>query len=403
MSVAELRPAAALTAIPSAAELIARARALAPKLRERAVRAERDRNVPQESVEEYIASGLIHVLQPKRWGGYEHDHEVAFDIAIELGKSTCASSAWVLNYFADHACILAHFPDEAQHDVWSRDTAALIATSAAPTGKVTVGSGGYRLDGRWSWCSGLSHSQWIMIGGLIFRDGEDHPDMRLFLVPVADLKQDDTWYCAGLRASGSITAVLDNVFVPEHRTVSFSTLRDACSPGSKLNSNPIYRTPFIAVHTYALLGPALGAARGGYADFVEWTRQRYLTYTQLNIAQHVPVQLKVAEIAAQIDAAELLARRALATARGDYTGMTMATRTLLRRDMTYALHMLRDAMDTLIKISGSSGLMDGNSAQRCWRDVHAISSHVVMNWDVPAENFGRMEFGLGLNPAYPMF
>ena len=86
-------------------------------------------------------------------------------------------------------------------------------------------------------------------------------------------------------------------------------LRDANSPGSKINTNPIYRTPFIAVHTYALLGPALGLARGGYADFIEWTRQRYLTYTQLAIAQHVPVQLKVAEIGAQIDAAELLARR----------------------------------------------------------------------------------------------
>jgi 3-hydroxy-9,10-secoandrosta-1,3,5(10)-triene-9,17-dione monooxygenase len=98
-----------------------------------------------------------------------------------------------------------------------------------------------------------------------------------------------------------------------------------------------------------------------------------------------------------------LARRALATARQNYTGMTMETRLLLRRDFTYAMRMLRDAMDALIKISGSSGLMDDNPVQRCWRDVHAISSHVVMNWDVPAENFGRSEFGLGLNPAYPMF
>ncbi len=136
MSVAELRPAAAPGDIPTAEELIARARALAPRLRERAVRAERDRNIPQESVDEYIASGLIHTLQPKRWGGYEHDHEVAFDIAVELGKSTCGSSAWCLNYLADHACILALFPEEAQHDVWSRDKAACIATSAAPTGKV---------------------------------------------------------------------------------------------------------------------------------------------------------------------------------------------------------------------------------------------------------------------------
>ena len=403
-SVAELRSAQAPQGqVPSADELIARAKKLAPKLRERAVKAEYDRHIPRESVEEYIDLGLIHTLQPRRWGGYEHDHEVAFDIAVELGRSTCGSSAWCLNYLADHACMLALFPEEAQHDVWSENNAACIATSAAPTGKVTVVPGGYRLDGRWSWCSGLCHSQWIMIGGLAFREGEDHPDMRLYLVPVSQLKQDDTWYCAGLRGSGSITSVLDNVFVPEHRTVSFSTLREACSPGSKVNTNPIYRTPFIAVHSYALLAPALGLARGGYADFVEWTRQRYLTYTQLAIAQHVPVQLKVAEISAHIDAAELLARRALATARKDYTGMSMPTRRLLRRDFTYGMRMLREAMDALIKISGSSGLMDSNPVQRCWRDVHAISSHVVMNWDVPAENFGRAEFGLENNPAYPVF
>ena len=403
MSLAELRAAAEQGNIPPAHELVSRARALAPKLRERAVQTERDRNIARESVAEYLASGLIHTLQPKRWGGYEHDHEVAFDIAIELGKSTCGSSAWCLNYFSDHACILAHFPEEAQHDVWSRDNAACIATSAAPTGKVSLAAGGYRLDGSWSWCSGLHYSQWIMIGGLVFREGDNHPDMRLFLVPVSQVNQEDNWYCAGLRGSGSITSGLEDVFVPEHRSVSFSTLRDACSPGSMLNSNPIYRTPFIAVHTYALLGPALGLARGGYQDFVQWTRQRYLTYTQLAIAQHVPVQIGIAQIAAQIDSAELLARRALTLARQDYAGMTVETRTLLRRDFTYAMQTLRNAMDELVKISGSSGLRDDNSVQRCWRDVHAISSHVVMNWDVPAENFGRSEFGLGLNPAYPMF
>src|SRR6185436_7983804 len=114
-------------------------------------------------------------------------------------------------------------------------------------------------------------------------------------------------------------------------------------------TNPIYRGPFLAVHSYALLGPALGAARGGYADFVQWTKARHLTYTQVSIAQHVPVQLKIAEIAAQIDAAELLARRSLATARKDYAGMNLETRTLLRRDYAFAMKTLRDAMDSLVK------------------------------------------------------
>jgi 3-hydroxy-9,10-secoandrosta-1,3,5(10)-triene-9,17-dione monooxygenase len=404
MSAVEMRsPAAETGQIPSPDELMARAKALAPRLRERAVRAERDRNLPPESIREYIDADLVRTLMPKRWRGYEHDHEVQFNIAIELGRSTCGSSAWVLNYFTDHACILAHFPEEAQHDVWRDGPDACISTTAAPTGKAEVAPGGYRLNGKWSWSSGIRYAQWVMIGGLVFREGEHHPDMRLMLVPTSDVTILDTWYCAGLRGSGSHTVQADNLFVPEHRTVSFSTLRDAHSPGSRLNTNPMYRTPFIAVHTYALLAPALGVARGAYEEFTEWTKKRYLTYTQLAIAQHVPVQIKIAEIGAQIDAAELLARRCLATARADYTGMSIETRTLLRRDFTYAMKTLVEAMEALVRISGSSGLLDDNPVQRAWRDVHAIGSHVVMNWDVPAENYGRMQFGLGLNEAYPMF
>jgi Acyl-CoA dehydrogenase, C-terminal domain len=63
----------------------------------------------------------------------------------------------------------------------------------------------------------------------------------------------------------------------------------------------------------------------------EWTGCR------LNVAQHVPVQIRVAEIAAQIDAAELLARRCFAIARADYTRVTLEQRLLLRRDFTYAM------------------------------------------------------------------
>ena len=366
MTVLEMRaPAATKEQIPSREELVARTRALAPRLRARAVQSERERNIPLELVQEYIEAGLLRTLVPQRWGGYEHDHEVQFDIAIELGRSTCGSSAWCLNYFTDHLCIAAHFPEEAQREIWAQGPDVCVATSAAPTGKAEAVPGGYCLNGKWSWCSGIRHSQYIMIGGLVHREGEHHPDMRLMLVPISELSLRDTWYCAGLRGSGSHTVQADAVFVPEHRTVSFGTLRDAHSPGSLVNRNPIYRTPFIAVHTYALLGPALGLARGAYAEFCDWTRKRYLTYTPLAIAQHVPVQIKVAEIGAQIDAAELLARRCLATARTDYVGMSIETCTLLRRDFTYAMQLLREAMDGLIKISGSAA---------CWTTIRCSAA-----------------------------
>ncbi|MFL5058889.1 MAG: hypothetical protein ACJ8DQ_02310, partial [Xanthobacteraceae bacterium] len=58
-AVETLATAAAHETIPTAEELVARARALAPRLRERAVAAERDRNIPLESVQEYIDAGLM--------------------------------------------------------------------------------------------------------------------------------------------------------------------------------------------------------------------------------------------------------------------------------------------------------------------------------------------------------
>ncbi len=181
------------------------------------------------------------------------------------------------------------------------------------------------------------------------------------------------------------------MFVPEHRSVSFATLRDGLL-ARLCRSTPIRFTarrssPFTPTRCSA---PRSALARGGYADFTQWTRQRYLTYTQLAIAQHVPVQIE--------DRRDRRADR-----RGGAAGAARAgdrPRGLCRHDAwrrarccaatsPTPCRSLRDAMDSLIKISGSSGLMDDNSVQRCWRDVHAISSHVVMNWDVPAENFGR--------------
>ena len=52
MSLAKLRPGGATAAVPTAGELVGRARKLALKLRERALKAERDRQIPLESVEE---------------------------------------------------------------------------------------------------------------------------------------------------------------------------------------------------------------------------------------------------------------------------------------------------------------------------------------------------------------
>ena len=184
MSVAESLSSAAPN-IPTGEELVARARALAPRLRERAVACERDRNIPRESVEEYIDAGLMRTIMPKRWGGYEHDHEVAFDIAIELGKLDLRLVGLVPELSQRPRRHPGAFPRRGA----ARRLEQQPATPASPprprpparprSRPAAIGS---TASGRGA--SGIRHSQWIMIGGLVHREHEHHPDMRLFLVPV---------------------------------------------------------------------------------------------------------------------------------------------------------------------------------------------------------------------------
>ena len=56
---------------PDFAELLARAEALVPVLRERAGRTEELRRMPDETLDELHRSGLFRILQPRRVGGSE--------------------------------------------------------------------------------------------------------------------------------------------------------------------------------------------------------------------------------------------------------------------------------------------------------------------------------------------
>ena len=86
---------------PEAIELVARARALAPKLAERAREAERQGMVPVETVKEMQEAGLFRVLQPKRWGGYELDPRVFYRVQMALAEG-CMSTAWIYGVIGVH-------------------------------------------------------------------------------------------------------------------------------------------------------------------------------------------------------------------------------------------------------------------------------------------------------------
>ncbi len=161
--VGEMPKASPSADISAYAAMIARARALVPRLRERAPKTEELRRLPPETERDLHEAGLFRIVQPKRVGGAELDYVALVDCADVLAQGD-ASVAWNFANLASHHWMLGMFDRRAQDLVWDKDPDALIASSFIfPSGRARKVDGGYRLRGHWPFSSGVSSSDWNML------------------------------------------------------------------------------------------------------------------------------------------------------------------------------------------------------------------------------------------------
>ena len=378
-------------------QALASVRALAPKLKERASLAESSRRIPDETLRELNASGLMRVLQPRRVGGSELPWVSLIDIGSGLAAA-CGSTAWNWANYAVHHWMLAFWPVACQDEIWSADPDMLIASSVVfPAGKATRVSGGYRLSGRWPFSSGVDPSLWNMLGGIV-QDGERPGEYRIFLLPREDYRIIDNWHVLGLRGTGSNDVEAKDVFVPETRTLAVDATRGGTNhPGAEVNAGPLFRIPIFATFPYMLTGIALGIAQGAYDDFMDGARSRVARYSGKSLADMTAIQVKIAEAAACLDTARTLMRRHCEEAQefADRNEVPdLMTKVTWRRDGAFTAGLCERAVDVLFKAGGGGALFDDHPLQRAFRDVHAATAHISMIWEPQATTFGRVALGL---------
>jgi 3-hydroxy-9,10-secoandrosta-1,3,5(10)-triene-9,17-dione monooxygenase len=377
-------------------EIVARARAMAPKFAERAAAAEDARTIPAESAKEMLDAGLARILLPTRIGGYGLGFDSWFEVTRELSKAD-ASHGWCAGLLIHHPHLIAQFPEAAQKAVWANGLDVPIAASFAPNAQAMPVEGGYHVSGKGSpFASGVNHCTWVMLGGLA-HDGAA-PEWKFFLVAPGDYIVHDTWHTAGMRATGSNTVVTD-ARVPSARVLRLPELRDAKTPGSALYDDIIFHTPFFYYAPISFITPMLGAAQGAYALFRDWTKARK-TQGGVAMAETMSIQVRMARAAADIDAADLLIRRAV---RVTDTPEQYSPQLLARsaRDYARASELLVGAIDTVVALSGTASFTASHPIQRAWRDIHFMSMHISLNTEMNYSNFGRIEFGLSRDPTHP--
>lgn len=381
-------------------DAVAAAEALVPALQARAGETEAARCIPEQTIAELRRAGLLRMGQPRHLGGGELPLDESVEAVSRLARG-CASTAWVCGVYNDHAITIGMFDPRAAEDIWGDDPDALVSAGFTPSGQVERSDGGWQLSGTWSWSSGCDHADWVMVVAMLPTSNGDRPDASFCLVPRENVRIDDNWRVMGLAGTGSKNLVIDAAFVPDHRTFSMSVTSNGSAERLRENRPPLFCLPRTAAVPFMLAAPALGVAESLLALHIENLGARNPRGTK--IGELATMQMHVAEAAAEIDCARLLmlrdCREAMAAMHAG-RALTMAERAQGRRDQAYMVMLCRRAVDRLFTAAGGGGIFLDNEMQRKFRDVHAISGHLALNWDVAGTTFGRVAFDL--DPATPL-
>ncbi len=386
---------------PSPRELIARARALVPEIRALAEDTERNRTISPHIIAKIRDAELLRTTRPAQFGGFEYDAVVALEIALVI-SAACASTGWAVNGALSNGISFGHYPIETQRELWGDGADPFSCACFAPTGRAAPADGGYVLNGKWSFASGVDHSRWIRLGAMIGLPGAAPPhDGAFFLLPVGDVEIEDNWFVYGLCGTGSKNIIVHDAFVPAHRVLRFADTRSGKTPGARHHQNPLYRLPLLVLGATMLASTAVGAAKGALAAYLEMTSGRTtrgaLAGGGLPMAEFATIQLRYAEASAAVEAAELILftdlRAAMAKLRAGEE-ISVADRIHARRNQAYATRLALQAVEALNASTGGAGLLLSNPVQRAWRDVNAVARHVSLNWDAVGTMYGQHAFGL---------
>lgn len=388
--------------IIDAAAAIAAARALGPALAARAAECETQRRCPDATIADLYASGLMRMMQPRMFGGSELGADVLLEVVLEMCKA-CASTAWVWLNLATHSWNIGQFELKAQHEVWDDDPNAVAATGLAfPCGKAIPVDGGYRVSGKWPFASGVDAAAWMLVGAIVEAAGP--LERRFLLVPRRDFSSLDDWHAYGLAGTGSHHVVVDNAFVPVHRTLAAEVFAEGSNvPGGRVHAAPLYRLPTFATYGFALGMVPLGVARAAAHEMVASLKRRAGTYTGARLADLVPLQLRLADTMAAVgyfetqyraDLSEMIAQ----TAAGG--GTPAADKLRWKRNLAYGVRLAKQAMDNVMSMSGAGGLGTEAPLQRQFRDLNAAASHIALTWDVQAPMYGQNVLGLPTPPGF---
>jgi alkylation response protein AidB-like acyl-CoA dehydrogenase len=376
-----------------------RVRAMQPVIAANRAEAERLRRLPDPIARAFVEENLHRVLLPEDLGGEGISPIDQFDLAEALAFYD-GSVSWNFSVSSVVPAILGGLPVSRLKEIFASADCG-HAGALMPSGRATLAPGGYRLNGRWPWGSGVHQAKWLIASSIVF-DGDKPrlgpngmPQTMQFVVPASAARIHDTWHTGGLRGTGSTDWELSDCFVSQ--VDSFQAFG-----GKSEHPAPIFRLP-ATFFGLALTAVPLGVARASLAGLKELAARKISATTRVAMKDMSSAQYAIAKAEALLESSRMNVREAFRSVWERVVAgapVALDQRARVRRAYVQAGEAAQEAVTLCFKAAGGNTVFQSAPFEQALRDVFAATAHITFHRQT-MELAGQAELGMPI--ASPIF
>ena len=345
-----------------------RAKGLLGLVREHADESESQRHLKGEVATAFAQEGLFRIAAPVDFFGSEEDPVTQIE-TIETVASVDGSAAWNLMIGIETFGLIA--PGFIHCRELIEDQSVIMCSSTASAGRAEKVDGGYRVTGRWGFCSGCHNSDLFGATVFLYKNGERVQGGHQYLVvPKPEFEILDTWHTSGLCGSGSHDVVLEDVFVPEERLVA--------PLGQVQHQSPLLRMPFRSRLCYNKVAIAFGLARSALDSFVELAEGKVPRFTSKSLKNRGWAQRAIAESEVRVRSARALVIELVESlwekARLNQP-VSDKEAAIFQLACSDAVRGCIASVSQLVEAAGTTANQKGHPLERTARDIKVVGQH----------------------------
>ncbi|WP_027092506.1 hypothetical protein [Cohnella thermotolerans] len=341
----------------------------AEKIREHSQRMEQRGEIEPWLLELTYDAKLFKAFVPRELGGLALGLPEALRL-FERASWIDGAFGWLVTIGSGGGFFCATLPEREAAALFS-GREAVLAGSGLPTGTAKPVEGGYRVSGRWKFCSGSTYASFYTANCMI--EGEGEPRMRSFAFLPEQVEVIRDWNSLGLRATSSHSIAVRDAFVPESMTFDIAS--------EPRYDDPIYRVPFLPFAQTSFAAVSIGIAR----HFLEECR----SFADLKAPEWSAAQPRRLE--ALLGAVEAQENRLNAACDRFYAAVESSWAAFVRegalpdvrwdevgRVSQEAAGEARSGAQAVFPLLGMTALLNDHPLNRTWRDLHTVTQHSVL-------------------------